>query len=814
VVFSLGLGIGSNTAIFSLVYQILLRPLPVPEPEELVMVNSPGDLKSGRSSTNDGGGMDFIHSYPAFRELESAAAPTIELAGYRSLGANLATESGTASGSLLLVSGTYFNALRIQPHLGRLISPGDDIPDGGNPVAVLSYGYWSDQLGADPEVVNSTLRVNSHSFTVIGVAPQGFTGLTLGNTPDVYLPLDFKPLMTPGWDGTDRYDDYWLYLFGRLAQGVTREQAEAALNGPYSGIIEQQAATVSGLTEAEMEQFRVSRLTLKSGRRGNSGFREGAFAPLVILTAATILVLLIAMANAANLLLTRSAMRRREMGIRIALGAGRRHLMNLLLSEAALLSLTGGIVGLLLGSWTLSLIVSWVAEGEATIYFLTTSLQLPVLIFSLALVMAVGFILGLYPAWEASRSDVVDSLGDASMKTSSGKGSARVRRALVVAQVSVSVMLLFPTGLFTLSLSKLLNVDLGMSTEDLVTFRVSPDLNGYTQEEIRQLYPRMVEELEAIPGVSMVTPSLIPLISGSNWGSTITVEDFEGGPDSDSFSNLNSVGEQFFADMGITLLAGREFSPGDDQGAPGVAIVNQTFAEHFMGGENPVGKRMTQGWGDVELDLEIVGLVQDTKYSEVRQEPRRIFYLPWQQLDLVNDMSFYVRSSLPTEETIPELRRVMAAIDPDLPLENLLTMDEQVHSSIMADRIVVQLSALFALLATILALMGLFGVMAYSVTQRIREIGIRMALGADGPRIRKLVMNDLFRLLAIGMAIGIPLALAVSKLAESQLYGVSAFNLSIMAATLVILSAAAVVAGLLPARRATQVDPVTSLQQE
>jgi len=815
VVFSLGLGIGSNTAIFSLVYQILLRPLQVPEPQELVLVNSPGDLKSGRSSTNDAGGMDFIFSYPAFRELESAAAPTIELAGFRSLGANLATDSGTASGSLLLVSGSYFNALRIQPHLGRLITPGDDIPDGGNPVAVVSYGYWSDQLGADPEVVNSNLRVNSHAFTIIGVAPQGFTGLTLGNTPDVYVPLDFKPLMTPGWDGTDRYDDYWLYLFGRLASGVSPEQAETAHNGTYRGIVAQQSATVSGLTEAEMEQFRVSRLTLNSGKRGNSGFREGAFAPLLILTAATILVLLIAMANAANLLLTRSAMRRQELGIRVALGAGRRHLMTQLLTEATLLAFAGGIVGLLLGSWTLSLIVSWIAEGEATVYFLTTSFQLPVLIFSLVLVMVVGFLLGLYPALEASRRDVVASLGDGSMKTSSGKGAARIRRALVIAQVSVSVMLLFPTGLFTRSLSKLLNVDLGMSTEDLVTFRVSPDLNGYTQEQVRQLYLRMVEELEAIPGVSMATPSLIPLISGSNWGSTIAVEDFEGGPDTDSFSNWNSVGDDFFADMGITLLAGREFGPGDGQGAPQVAIVNQTFAEQFTKGENPVGKRMTQGWGEnIELDIEIIGLVQDTKYSDVKQDPRRIFYLPWQQRDLVNDMSFYVRSALPSEQTIMELRRVMTTIDPDLPLENLWTMDDQVRSNIMADRIVMQLSALFALLATILAMMGLFGVMAFSVTQRTREIGIRMALGADVPQIRKLVMSDLLRLLVIGMTIGIPLALGVSKLAESQLYGVNAFDLPIMAATIVTLCLAALLAGLLPARRATQVDPVTSLRQE
>ncbi|MFC1500382.1 ABC transporter permease [Candidatus Zixiibacteriota bacterium] len=815
VVFSLGLGIGSNTAIFSLVYQILLRPLPVPQPEELVLATTPGDLKSGRSSNNDAGGMDYIFSYPAFRELEASAAGTIELAGFRSLGANLATDSGTVSGSMLMVSGSYFSALRIQPHLGRLIMPNDDIPGEGNPAVVISYGFWSDQLGADPAVVNSTLRVNSHSFTIIGIAPQGFTGLTLGNTPDVYVPLDFKPLMTPGWDGTDRYDDYWLYLFGRLAPGVSPEQAETALNGPYSGIVGEMDTAGMGLTEEEVIQFRQSQLSLEPGLRGNSGFREGALEPLIILMAATILVLLIAMANATNLLLTRSAMRRRELGIRVALGAGRRHLMIQLLTEALVLAVAGGIVGLLLGSWTLSLIVSWIAEGETAIYFLTTQLQLPVLLFSLGAVTVVGLLLGLYPAWEASRRDVVASLGDGSTKSSAGRGSARVRRILVGGQVAISVLLLFPTGLFTKSLSNLLNVDLGMSTENMITFRVSPDLNGYSQEQISQLYNRMVEELEAIPGVSMATPSMIPLISGSNWGSTVSVEDFEGGPDSDSFSNWNSVGPGFFADMGIALLTGREFTISDGSEAPQVAIVNQAFADHFMGGENPVGKRMTQGWGEnIELDIEIVGLVQDTKYSDVKQEPRRIFYLPWRQLGLVNDMSFFVGSALPAEQTIQELRHVMATIDPNLPLENLRTMDDQVRDNIMADRIVMQLSALFALLATILAMMGLYGVMAHSVTQRIREIGIRMALGADSRSIRSMVMNDLFRLLMIGLLVGIPAALGLAKLAESQLFGVTAFNLMVLVATVVVLALAALLAGLLPAGRATRVDPVISLRQE
>ncbi len=815
VVFSLGLGIGSNTAIFSLMHQILLKPLPVPEPGELVLLTSPRDFKGGRQSMNDAGELEYIFSYPVFRELETAGEGAIELAAFRSVGANLATEAGTTSGALLIVSGAYFPALGVQPALGRYLTPQDDVDGAGNPVVVLGYGYWQDQLGGDPLVLNTAMKVNGHSFTIVGVTPPTFTGLTLGNAPDVYIPLAFKPLMTPGWDGTDNYRDYWLYLFGRLAPGVTREQALAALNGRYAGLVEEQAATVEGRDEEYLQRFRESRLALEPGRQGNSSFRDGARAPLQILMAATVLVLFIAMANATNLLLARSAMRRRELGVRVALGAGRRHLMVQLLSEALMLALAGGLVGLLLGSWTLSLIIGWIGGSDISGYFLTTRLQLPVLFFGIGLVTITGLLLGFYPAWEASRRDVIASLGDGSGRGSTGRGASRVRRALVAAQVMVSIVLLMPTGLFTRSLSNLLNVDLGMPIDDMVTFRVAPDQNGYSQERIRTLYERMETELAAIPGVRVVSSSVVPLISNSNWGSSLTVEDFGGGPDVDSHSNLNMISPDFFSNMGIALLAGREFTTADGADAPQVAVVNQTWTDHFCAGENPLGKRFAQAWGDdVELDIEIVGLVRDTQYSSVRQDPPRLFYLPWSQLGQLNDMSFYVRSALPADEVIPELRRVMMTIDPDLPLENLWTMREQVRENIMADRIVMQLSALFALLATVLAMMGLYGVMAYSVAQRVREIGIRMALGADRGKVRSLVMRDLLRLLAIGLVIGIPLSLVLAKFAESQLYGVSFFDAPVLAAAVFVLVLAALTAGIVPSQRATRVDPVDSLRQE
>ena len=814
VILSLGLGIGGTTAIFSLMHQMILRSLPIQDPQELFLVTAPGDFKGGRQSMNNSGGIEYIFSYRAFRFLEENAEGGAELAAYRILGANIASDVSTLDGSVLVASGNYFPALELVPHMGRLLAPEDDVHGQANQVVVLGYGFWMDRLGGDPLILNKTLRVNGHPLTVVGVTPKGFTGLTFGTDADIYVPLALKPQMTPGWDGTDRYDDYWLYLFGRTAPGLAREQVEAALNGPYSGFVEEQVATVTGRDDEYMERFLQSRLSLVEGRQGHVGIREDARVPMLILMAATVMVLLIAMANAANLLLARSAQRRRELGIRVALGAGRAHLMAQMMAEAMLLALGGCVAGLVMGSWTLSAIVNWVATGEVAVYFLTTRLQWPVLLFGLGVATLTGILLGLYPAWEASRRDVTDTLHDASAKTSASLGSARLRKVLVGAQVAISVLLLVPTGLFLKSLVNLLELDLGMRTEDVITFGVSPALNGYTQDEIRALYLRMEEELAVIPGVASVTASRVPLIAGNNWGSTLTVEGFASGPNIDSHANFSYVGPEFFSKMGIPLLSGREFTPRDDADAMPVAVVNQTFVDYFFEGESPLGRRFAQGWGDVELNTEIVGLVSDAHYSSVRDNPPRLFYMPWYQDELLGGMSFYVRSSLPAGQVMTELRQAMMIMDPDLPLENLRTMEAQVKDNIQADRIVLQLSAIFAIVATLLAMLGLYGVMAYSVAQRVREIGIRMALGAASGRIRMMVMTELLRILAIGLVVGIPISLGLAKLSESQLFGVTAFDFGILFTAVAALTAAAVAAGYIPARRATRVDPVDSLRYE
>lgn len=813
VILSLALGIGANTAIFSLMHQALLRSLPVQSPEELVLLTSPEDFKIGRRSADDAGGADSIFSYPMFRQLEKDVSALTGLAGYRKIDANIAFQAKTLNGSVSVVSGEYFSLLGVHPLMGRLLSPADDMGT-GQPVAVLSHGYWLDRLGGRSDVLNQTVRVNGGLFTVVGVAPRTFLGMTLGNEPDLYVPLVFKPAMTPGWDGTKLYDDYWLYVFGRLKAGSTLSQAQSALNGVYGGLLAEEAKTVQGRDADYLRRFLASRLKLEPGSLGQSRVRERLKTPITILFVCTGLVLLIAAANAANLLLARTAQRSRELSIRVALGASSSRIMKQLLSEAMLLAAAGGVSGLLIGSWLLDLLVSRMAPSDSPTYSVTSRLDPLVLAFAAGVTLVTGLLFGLYPAWSAARGSVATTLKEDSNNSSTSRSGVRARQVLVTGQVAVSLLLLIPMGLFLKSLVNLMREDIGVRTENLLTFGLSPELNNYGFDRCRGLFERAENELSAIPGVTAVTASVVPLIGGSNWRNGIEVEGYkEGSTGADKHSMANSVGSGFFGRMGIPLVSGREFTLNDTLTGPKVALVNETWAKYFFGSASPLGRKFRIG-EDGSPQMEIVGVVRDGKYSSVKQKTPRVYFTPYRQGEDIGSMSFYVRSTLPPEQISNQIRRVITAIDADLPVEGLRTMQEQVQRSIQSDRLVLQLASAFAVLATLLAMLGLYGVMAFGVARRTREIGIRMALGAASSNIRSLVMREVALILAIGVAVGVPAALALARMAESELFGVKASDPTVVAGAIVALSVAALAAGYLPTRRATLVSPMVALRDE
>src|SRR5271157_13365 len=666
VILSVGLGIGANTAIFSLFHQILLNPLPVDRPQELVSPTSPADFKGGRNSTNDSGGMEFIFSYPMFRELEKQPRGLSGIAAFRSLGANLSFRTRNTAGEILVVSGGYFPTLGVRPLVGRMLTREDDA-GAGNAVAVLSYGYWTDRLGGETNVLNQPLRINGRIFTVVGVAPKGFTGTSLGDEPDVYVPLVFKPLLTPNWDGTDRWSDYWLYLIARPQRGFSRVQAQAALNSVFAGLLERQSRMPQFYYRKQLDRFLHSRLAFQDGSHGHSNMREETRTPLITLMCATLLVLLIGIANAANLLLARSAERRREMAIRAAMGAGRGDLMGQMLTEALLLSGAGGVAGLGFAVVTLKLLLTELAV-EAPIHFLESQLNWPVLLFGLGLSVVTGLLFGLYPAWEAARRSAAATLKNESGQSSGTAASARVRKALVCAQVMVSAMLLIPPGLFLKSLVNLMHVDLGMKTENVIGFSVSPALNGYKADQTHALFERIETEMAAVPGVKGVAAAMVPLIAGNDWGNDVTIAGARQSRD-DTNSRFNEIGPGYFGKMGVPLIGGREFTESDSLGAPKVAVVNETFVRRFLEGRSPLGVQFSGGGG--APDITIVGVVKDSHYSSVKAETPPVYYQPWRQDKHINGIYFYVRSALPEKQMMPQIRRVIASLDRDLPLQDL-----------------------------------------------------------------------------------------------------------------------------------------------
>lgn len=809
---SLALGIGANAAIFSLFEQFLLRPLPVEAPHELVNLAAPGP-KPGSTSCNNAGGCDEVFSYPMFRDLQREQTPFAGIAAHRTFSANLAYGDETIDGNGMLVSGSYFPLLGLRPAAGRLLGSSDDETLGETPVAVLGHSYWRQRFDESPDVLGQTLVVNGQALSIVGVAPEGFTGTTLGSSPHIYVPITLRSLLGVGND-FERRESYWAYLFARLNPGVAIEQARTAINVPYSAILnEVEAPLQDGMSDQTMVRFRAREVLVTDGARGQSDIHDEATAPLILLLGVTGLVLIIACSNIANLLLARAATREGEMAVRLSLGAGRGQLVSQLLLEACVLAGLGAVAGLLVARWTLAVIIGLLPAETLAIF--PSGLSGIALAFTGALALGTGLLFGLFPALHSTRPDLITVLKGQSGQPSGSRSAARFRTTLATLQIGLSMVLLVTAGLFTRSLYNVSRVELGIIPENLVTFGISPARNGYEAEQSAALYARLETQLGALPGVSAVTAARVPMLAGNNWGQSVRVEGFDAGPDTDTNSRFNAVGAGYFGAVGMGLLAGREFTPSDVADAPRVAVVNQRFAQKFGLGQDAVGKWMGSNGREGELDIQIVGLARDAKYSNVKAEVPPLFFVPYRQNGSnIGSMSFYVRGGGVPEQLLGAIPRIVAGLDPNLPVTNLRSMVAQIQENTFADRVISVLSAAFAALATLLAAVGLYGVLAYTVAQRTREIGLRMALGADGSRVRGLVMGQVARMTVIGGGIGLVAAIGLGRLARSLLFELQNTDPVVLAGSAAALTLVALGAGAVPAWRAARIEPMRALRYE
>jgi predicted permease len=809
-VLSVALGIGANVAIFSIFNQTLLRPMPVPESERLVNLVAPGP-RSGSVSCGGAGNCDSVFSYPMFRDLERVQTVFTGIAAHNAFGANIAYGGTSEGGDGALVSGSYFPVLRLAPQLGRLLGPDDERERGGGYVAVLSDDYWRRRFGARPDVLDQTLIVNGQALTIVGVAPRGFHGTTIGSQYLVFVPISMRELMIPRWKGLDNRRSYWSYLFARLKPGITVEQARATFNAQFRSIHTQVDLPLQqGMRPSLLAQFRDMQMQLEPGARGQSELPGEARQPLTLLLAVTMIVLLICCANVANLLLGRAAGRSTEMAVRLSIGAGRRHIVGQLLTESVLLAVMGGAGGLLVARWTLSAMAGMLpGDGDN----LSLELDAEMMIVALGLSLATGLLFGLFPAVHSTRPNLVTALKANAGQPSGAKAAARFRITLATAQIALSMALLISAGLFTKSLSNITRVDLGLKTEKLIVFGVAPALNGYTPQRAREIFERIEDRVAALPGVTGVTASTIRLVAGDNHRSNFTVQGFAAGPEIDTHSMYTYVGPDYLRTLGIPLLSGRELVRTDSLGTPKVAVVNEAFVKKFNLGRDAVGKRMRRGGGQ-ELDIEIVGVSRNSTYSEVKGEPLPVVAFPYRQDENVGSLHFYVRTSGSDDDLLAAVPRLVREIDPTLPIADLRKMSVQVLDNVSLDRFVTSMSAAFASLATLLAALGLYGVLAYTVTQRTREFGLRMALGADAANVRRLVLRQVGLMTCVGAAIGLASALALGRAAESLLFQMSPRDPIVFAGATIVLIGVALCAGLIPAQRAARVDPMTALRYE
>ena len=806
VVLTLALGIGANTAIFSLTDQVLLRMLPVTAPDQLVVLDGPGTFR-GRTF-NSG-----TFSYPMYRDFRDQNSVFDGVIARFPAPLTLLTNGQSERVNGDLVSGNYFDVLGVRALLGRTFTADDDRTPGGHPVAVLSRNYWMRRFAGDPSVLNRTISLNGLPMTIVGVAPAGFFGIVVGESPDVMVPVMMKAQMTPTWDDLQNRRSRWLTVMARLKPGVTATQAEAAMNVVYRQLNEQELKEMTGVTALFREGFLSKHLFLRPGQKGRSDLRQQFTTPILVLTGMVGLVLLIACANVANLLLARGAARQKEVAIRLALGATRAAIVRQRLVESLVLSGAGALLGLALAWWTGTLLLAML-PNDGAVQTLSAVPDARVTAFAIAVALLAAILFGLAPALSSTRPTLTSTLKDEAGSVVGGTGHARFRKGLVVAQVGLSVLLLAGAGLFARSLYNLKTLNPGFETDQLLGFSIDPSLNGYSRERSIQLFQQMQEQLAQLPEVKSATASVIQLLTDSNWSSTVQVEGYTPKEGENMNPDFNAVGPSYFAALGQPLIAGREFTVKDRSNAPKVAIINETMATYYFGAESPLGRHIGSSARAKAPDTEIVGVVKDSKTSTLRTEPRRFVYTPYMQESEIGQITFYVRARGDAASVGASVRQVAQRVDPNLPIFNIKSMNTVLDESLFLERMVAALSVAFGGLAMLLAAIGLYGVMSYTVARRTREIGIRMALGAEPGSVMWLVLREVALMVGTGIAVGLPLALALSRVVQSQLFDLSAHDPIALAAAAALLAIVALAAGYIPARRATHVDPMLALRYE
>jgi len=794
---SLALGIGANTAIFSLVDAVLLKMLPVKSPEQLVALEG----------FNQRGERNKVFSYPLFERLRDRSQVFTGVLAAED-DTNRVDMVGAEPGARMeqaevqLVSGEYFQVLGVNAVAGRLFTVADNQNPGAHPVAALSYGFWRRRFAGDSAVIGQNITLKGQPFTIIGVAPPEFFGESVGRAPDIWAPLMMQPQFSRGQSYLDQANISWIRIIARLRPGVSEEQAQAALNA-LLGQIKSEPGDVgkwTGISHAK--------IGLTPGGQGLSEMRDRFSKPLRILMGIVGLALLIACANVANLLLARATTRQREVAIRLAIGAGRFRLIRQLLTESVLLAAIGGALGLLFAWWGSYLLLILVSS-ESTPIPIDVTPDGRILGFTIAVSLLTALLFGLAPALAATRQDV-----NAALKMTV-LARPRLSRLLLIMQVALSLLLLTGAGLFVRTLRNLRALDLGFAAESVIQARVNPMGSGYKQEQLPELYRRLLDRLNSAPGIRSASMAGSGFRMGGSRSCCIGVEGYTHPPGEDREVRINRVTPGYFQTMGLPLILGRDFTPQEAGGKPGVfpkvAIINETMARYYFGETSPLGRRF--GWGDpskpIEANIEIIGVARDAVYSRLREKPRPLIYFPGQGGDVL-----VARAATDPAPLLAIVRKEIQVIDRSLEVSTVSTIPQLRDQALVQERLLAELSSFFGLLALLLACIGLYGVMSYDVARRTQEIGVRMALGAEAMDVVRLVMRETLSMVVIGLVAGLIAALATTRLIESLLYGLTPTDpLTIGLASLLMLTVAAL-AGYLPARRAARVDPMVALRTE